>query len=465
MIIYIIVNLRKYFMKLHIRLLIALTLLTGRHHAVAQSFVLSSTNAVGNWPICIIAADVNGNGEVDLICANASDNTLLVVTNDGSGSFGSNATLNVGNGPVSVAAADVNGDGKVDLICANTYDNTLSVLTNNGCGNFGSNATLNVGNVPASVTAADVNGDGRLDLICANCRIDGTGNTLSVLTNNGGGFVLASTLTVGTGAYRVIATDVNGDGKVDLISANQMASTLSVLTNDGNGGFALASLPSVPMGPVTIVAADINGDGKVDLISGNANSYNILVLTNDGIGSFALSSTLNTIKSPISIATADVNGDGTLDLIYANYGDTTLTVLTNDGSGSFAHASTLVVGSYTKCVIAADVNGDGRLDLIGTYAYAGAFERNNTLAVLINTSVFPPPTSTPSLALKRSGTGMIVSWPSASAGWSLQQNPDLATMNWSPSGYNGYGISDDGTNKSLIIRPPTGNLFFRLLHP
>jgi hypothetical protein len=47
----------------------------------------------------------------------------------------------------------------------------------------------------------------------------------------------------------------------------------------------------------------------------------------------------------------------------------------------------------------------------------------------------------------------------------LQQNPDLTTMNWSPSGYSGYGIADDGTNNSLTITPPTGNLFFRLLHP
>jgi hypothetical protein len=60
---------------------------------------------------------------------------------------------------------------------------------------------------------------------------------------------------------------------------------------------------------------------------------------------------------------------------------------------------------------------------------------------------------------------MLVSWPTASAGWSLQQNPDLTLANWLPSGYSGYTISDDGTNKSLIIPSQPGNLFFRLLHP
>ena len=60
---------------------------------------------------------------------------------------------------------------------------------------------------------------------------------------------------------------------------------------------------------------------------------------------------------------------------------------------------------------------------------------------------------------------MLVSWPAASPGWSLQQNPDLTTTNWSPSGYNGFPIADDGTNKSLIVTSAKENASFRLLHP
>jgi hypothetical protein len=164
------------------------------------------------------------------------------------------------------------------------------------------------------------------------------------------------------------------------------------------------------------------------------------------------------VSHTANLTAADVNGDGKIDLICAKNGVSTLTVLTNNGSGGFVLAATPNVGNNPNAVVAADVNGDGKLDLISANG-------DNTISVLINTSTFPPPTSTPSLNIKHSGNGMLVSWPSASAGWSLQQNPDLTTSHWGPSGYSGYTISDDSTNKSLVIPSQPGNLFFRLLHP
>jgi hypothetical protein len=84
---------------------------------------------------------------------------------------------------------------------------------------------------------------------------------------------------------------------------------------------------------------------------------------------------------------------------------------------------------------------------------------------LTNNTTFPAPASTPTLNVKRSGAAIQVSWPSASPGWSLQQNPELNKPLWGPSGYGAYLILDDGTNKSLTMPAKTGNLFFRLLHP
>ena len=85
--------------------------------------------------------------------------------------------------------------------------------------------------------------------------------------------------------------------------------------------------------------------------------------------------------------------------------------------------------------------------------------------VATNTYLFPPKTSTPAVAVRPSGNHLLVTWPSASAGWSLQQNPVLNASRWPPGGYKGWPVADDGTNKRLIITPVTPNLFFRLMHP
>jgi hypothetical protein len=216
--------------------------------------------------------------------------TLTVLTNNGDGTLTYSATLAVTGYAYSVVAADVNGDGEVDLISANGAGNTLTVLTNNGDGTFTFSATLAVGGSPTSLAAADVNGDGKLDLISANA-VNGNANAneLTVLTSNGKGtFTLSSKFPLGGGSRSVVAADVNGDGKVDLISLTGSGAnnTLMVLTNNGVGMFTISSTPGVggPTNSVATVdlAADVNGDGKLDLVC--AMFVPVLVLTIDTLG-------------------------------------------------------------------------------------------------------------------------------------------------------------------------------------
>ncbi len=429
----------------------------GVHHGTAQSFVLASSPGVGASPSSVTAADVNGDGRVDLISANQGDSTLSVLTNGGGGNFGLNATINVGNNiaTISVTSADVNRDHKPDLICANFGNNTLSVFTNDGNGNFVLASTNKVGGGPSSVVAADVKGDGKVDLICANAN----DNTLSILTNTGNStFGSNATLHVGSSPFAspvsVAAADVNGDGKVDLICANSGDNTLSVLTNKGNGTFAAAVDYSVGNAPQSVTTADVNGDGKVDLICANANDNTLSILTNTGNGTFVLASSPGVGGIPYSVTAADVNHDGKTDLICANASDNTLSVLTNDGSGNFGSFATPSVGDidiigqiFPQSVTTADVNNDGTVDLVC------ANQGNSTLSVFFNG---------PTLAIKQSGNSVTVSWLDIWTGWTnLQQNSNLTTTNWISTG----GVTDDGTNQSLTIIPSSGKLFFRLSNP
>ena len=437
------------------------------HHAAAQNgnFAPATSYQVGSGPACVAAVDINGNGKIALISANLIDGTLTVLTNNGSGGFGSNATLNVGSGPysypLSVAAADVNGDGKPDLISANLGDGTLTVLTNNGSGGFGYNATLNVGlsinSAPAFVLVADVNGDGKPDLISANSG----DNTVTVLTNDGsGGFVLDATFTVGTYPLSVAAVDINGNGKIALVSANEYDGTLTVFTNDGSGGFGYNATLNVGSsilnagGPASVVAADINGDHKPDLICANSIDNTLIVLTNNGSGGFGSNATLVVGSSPLCVVAADINGDRKPDLVSANSGDNTVTVLTNNGSGGFGSPATLTVGLYPQFVVVADVNGDGLPDLVS------ANYNDNSLSVLLNGAGAP---GSPSLTISLTNPNtVVISWPSPSDGFVLQQNSDLTTLNWLE--FSGT-INTNETTKSATISPATSNLFFRLRHP
>lgn len=265
--------------------LIALDALLSTVFAQGIAFATNSYY-VGGTPVNVVAADINGDGKLDLITAN-NGSSMMVLTNNGSGGFVSNGAYTVGFDPACVIAADINGDGRPALITANygissgaAQRHTLTVLTNNGNGGFGFNATLNVGLNPWCVIAGDVNGDGKLDLATAN-SLANSENTLSVLTNNGsGGFGSDATLAVGIEPRSVVAADLNGDGKPDLISANQLDGTLTVLTNDGSGNFGSNVAIAVGSGPQCVTAADVNGDGKPDLISGNAGNGTLTVLLN-----------------------------------------------------------------------------------------------------------------------------------------------------------------------------------------
>ncbi|HVV01909.1 MAG TPA: VCBS repeat-containing protein [Verrucomicrobiae bacterium] len=411
-----------------------------------QTFTPATNYHGGVSSVSILAADVDGNGTVDLITANISDSSLTVLTNSGGGNFGPNARYNAPT-VEDVVAADLDGDGKPDLAYA--YPGGIVTVTNLGDGRFSPSSSYNLG-LSHCLRAADLNGDGAVDLVA------GHG---SVLTNTGTGqFVLSYSTTFSTDLSLVLA-DVNGDGLPDWVEA--VPNALVVLTNAGNGQFAIMATNTL-VRPGTICAIDAKHNGRADIIVPRFDpsaGISILVMTNDGSGFLGSNTVYIVQKSPTCVTAADVNGDGLVDLLCSGP-SSYASVLLNDGAGSFTNGASLVVEAGAQCIIAADLDGDGRLDL------ATANYSPNNVSLLFNQTSFPPAAATPSVTIARLGPHFFVSWPSDLPGWTLQKSSSgLVTPNWGPGGYDGYPITDDGTNQSLRVIPSGETAVFRLLHP
>ena len=383
---------------------------TGRGNFLAPA--TNPSSGVGNNPNSVVLGDVDGDGDLDVLTTNQNGNSVSVRLNDGTGSFTAPATNpdpGVGDAPISVALGDVDGDGDLDMLTANNGSSTVSVRLNDGTGNFTAPATnpnpaVDYG--PLSVALGDVDGDGDLDLLTANNNLSGT---VSIRLNDGTGSFTAPATNpnpgVGHTPISVALGDVDGDGDLDLLTANYGDNTVSVRLNDGTGSFTAPATnpdPGVGDAPYSVALGDVDGDGDLDVLTANIGDNTVSVRLNDGTGSFTAPATNpNPVvgNEPLSVALGDVDGDGDLDLLTANYGDNTVSVRLNDGTGNFTAPATNPnpsVGSSPYSIALGDVDGDGDLDVLA------ANFGSNTVSVRLNQ---PPPPVLSSLPASSAAAG------------------------------------------------------------
>lgn len=348
--------------------------------------------------------------------------SLYIATNDGTGILSLAHTYTLQQPSAGIAAADVNGDGNLDLIVMgadpNSHNWSYSVLLGNGDGSFQSPVfhQESVQGYPGSIVIADFGNDQKMDL-----AVQAGSQTFALLLGNGDG-------TFGSPAYvfdgdggQIVSADFNGDGKLDIAEAGP--SGLAILLGNGNGTFQTAAFPSTTSLYGGLFAADLNGDGKIDLIG---NSDGIQVFLGNGNGTFEALTPFGCSQPcsfvPAVVSLADVNTDGKVDAIASVvYGSSKSNkIVLGNGDGTFDPSEILLPYGYpphTEAPVfqATDMNGDGKPDLIIESPRSTVFVLLNSTVPGAGTSFSPASMTFPSQAVGSSSSPTPVTLTSSGA--------------------------------------------------
>jgi FG-GAP-like repeat/HYR domain len=328
--------------------------------------------ATGAGTLDVAVGDFNKDGRPDVATANGSDASFSILLGDADGTFAAAATTPLGVSPGSIATADFDGDGNLDLVLAAPAADQAIVYWGTGTGT-GFDATRTIvatASTPTDAIGSDLDGDGRADLIVA----DSTINIAVFLTDPLiRGFGAATRTQVGVGVVGLAAGAVFGAAPQDVVVALRDAGVIRMQIGDGTGGwstggsYGVGGTPPGSSAPNGIALADITGDGRLDAVTSNAGTDNVTILAwrAAGILNIQQNTALPVGSSPSGIATGDFTGDGVDDAAVVARGSGKVVVLDSGGALAPMH----VVGSYDAGssplrAASGDFNGDGADDLV-----------------------------------------------------------------------------------------------------
>ena len=326
----------------------------------------------------VYAADVDGDGDLDVLSAIKADDKIAWHENiDGLGTFGAQQVITAGaNGATRVYAADIDADGDVDVLSASIFDNKIAWYENvDGLGTFGPQLVITSSALfCTAVYAKDIDGDGDLDALSASSfddRIAWYENTDGLGTFGPRRVIPTS----GSSFYDVYAADIDGDGDADVLSAARLTGQIAWHPNiNGQGTFGAQQIVSSNTGAAeNVYAADLDGDGDVDVLS---SSYEQVAWHEniDGLGTFGPDQVISTPAQTIgNIHAADVDGDGKIDVLSTDNNNGGAAWYENDGGALTLSSNALQLGG-TWTLHADNVVGATAIFYFGDTTYEPGFD-------------------------------------------------------------------------------------------
>jgi hypothetical protein len=323
-----------------------------------------STTADGT--LTVFATDLDGDGDTDVLWSSHLEDKIAWEESDGGSppTFTEHVISTGANSVRSVFATDVDGDGNIDVLSASWLDDKIAWYQNDGGSppTFTERVISTTANGAASVFATDVDGDGDTDVLAA------LGNDDSIVwyESDGGSppsWTERVISTDATGAWAVFATDVDGDGDTDVLSASRNVHKVAWYESDGGSPptFTERVISTTADGALAVFAMDVDGDGDTDVVCASHFDAKIAWHESDG-GSpptFTERVISTTALGAFAVFATDVDGDGHIDILSASEGDDKIAWYENesgdcqadlDGDGDVDAADLAVLlGSWGPC--------------------------------------------------------------------------------------------------------------------
>lgn len=355
------------------------------------------------------SADMDGDGDKDVLYAAYDDNRISWHENtDGQGAFAPEKLISTFvNKPTSVHPADLDGDNDMDVLSSSYSDHKIAWYENQGQGTFGLQQVISTNAAFAkSVFASDLDGDGDMDALSAS---RGDDKIAWYENTDGQGTFGPEQIISDTSidANAVFAIDIDNDGDKDVLTASLTDDIIAWHENtNGQGSFGPRQIVTNSADfAVSVYATDLDGDGDEDILSASSGDHKIAWYENQGQGNFGPQNIITTSEAAAySVYAADLDNDGDQDVLCANWNyPSRITWFENtDGSGSFGPAqliSTNVNGA--SCVYADDLDADGDMDVLSSsYNIQGRitwYKNPTNFSITKNTldsfSVYPNPTT------------------------------------------------------------------------